>query len=111
MSGEQLLVLIVSSSPTVFHFLESSLSGDRFELRLVEPGRAFTEALKQWIPDIAIVDRMHERLKEAGDEVRQLKQRSATLPIIAISEQPSAEDASLVELGVFFYPALFILAW
>lgn len=105
MSGEQLLVLIVGPSQAVHQRLASALPSDRFELLVVESGHAFAEALAHSVPDIAVVDRVHERLDEARDEVRQLKQHWATLPIIAISEHPSTEDASLVELGVFYYLA------
>jgi len=101
--GEQVLVLVVSSDRAAARLLETSLPATLFQVWPVEPGAAFEAALSEALPDVVVLDRIHERLEQARDEVRMLDQQDMKMPIIAVSEEPSMDDASLVELGVFFY--------
>ena len=52
---------------------------------------------------IAVIDRIHERPDAAQMEIAILKEAYPDVRIIALSEQPSARDACLVEQGVFYY--------
>lgn len=103
MRGEQVLVLVVSSDRAAARLLETSLPASLFQVWPVEPGAAFEAALSEALPDVVVLDRIHERLEQARNEVRMLDQQDVKMPIIAVSEEPSMDDASLVELGVFFY--------
>ena len=52
-----------------------------------------------------MIDRIHERLAAAQVEIAVLKNIRPEVRIIALSREPSKEDAQVVERGVFYYLA------
>jgi CheY-like chemotaxis protein len=103
--GETIQVLVSSPEPTVAAFLRSQLLPSDFEVTSVRPGAAFPEMIRNIRPQIAILDRVHERPESAQMEIAMIKEECPDARIIVLSEQSSTTDAEVVEAGVFYYLA------
>jgi ABC-type phosphate transport system ATPase subunit len=56
-------------------------------------------------PDVAVLDAVEGRVDAAQMEIELLKELCQDVRIIAVSREPSQQDAWVVERGVFFYMA------
>ena len=79
------------------------------DLRVVavvcQPGLSFMQVARRERPDVAVLDAVEERVDAAQMEIELLKELRQDVRIIAVSRQPSQQDAWVVERGVFFYMA------
>ena len=69
------------------------------------PGISFMEMARRQRPEIAVLDHVEERMDAAQMEIAVLKELRQDVRIIIVSRKPSAQDARVVESGVFFYMA------
>lgn len=84
-------------------FLKDQLPRSEYRVISTRPGPAFISAVRCELPDIAVIDRIHERSDAALMEVAVLKEVWPDIRIIVLSERSSAKDAGIVEQGIFFY--------
>lgn len=96
-------VLLDSISSETLERLQRGLHADAFDLNMVSLTENFTEAVRKIRPHIAVLDRIHERQGETKQRIEILKCVRADVRIIAISEDSSIDDASVIERGVFYY--------
>lgn len=98
-------VLVNSPDREIGDFLKRKLSPLQWEITTTRPGPAFVEAAQRERPEIAVIDRIHERPEAAQVEIAVLKNIRPEVRIIALSGDPSREDVRVVERGVFYYLA------
>lgn len=96
-------LLVSSDGAALGDFLIAQLPATRFSVSPVRPGAAFVEAVRRERPQIAVLDLSAGRNDAVLMEIATLKQTCPESRIIVISEQSSAEDAVVIEAGVFFY--------
>lgn len=96
-------LLVSSDEAALGDFLVAQLPATRFSVSSVRPGAAFVEAVGREHPQIAVLDLSAGRTDAVLMEIATLKQTCPESRIIVISEQSSAEDAVVIEAGVFFY--------
>lgn len=101
-----IIILVDSPDPNTVEFLRKRLSDDRFNIIIANEGQLFGEFAHQEQPQIAIIDRIHERQEIAQQQIAALKKMCPGVRIIAISEESSPDDASIVEQGLFYYLTL-----
>lgn len=99
-------ILVDSTDPNTVEFLRKRLSDARFMIITTNKKQCFSEIAQREQPQIAIVDRIHERQEIARQNIAELQEICPGVRIIAISEQPSLEDASVIEQGLFYYLTL-----
>ena len=99
-------ILVDSPDPNTVKFLRKRLSHARFIIITTNKKQCFSEIAQREQPQIAIVDRIHERQEIARQNIAELQEICPGVRIIAISEQPSWEDASVIEQGLFYYLTL-----
>jgi len=95
-------VLIISPEPSVEDLLRRELPPTEFEMTRLAPGAGLVSAVRLLRPDVAVIDRVHERKDAVLMEVALLRDARPDVRIIALSPGTSLEDASLVELGLFY---------
>ena len=98
-------VLVNSPDRDIGDFLKERLFLPQWEVISTRPGPEFVEVAQRERPEIAVIDRIHERLAAAQVEIAVLKNIRPEVRIIALSREPSKEDAQVVERGVFYYLA------
>ena len=86
--------------------LEAELRGPAFAVALSRPGASFVADARRERPQIAVIDRIHERPVVAQMEIAVLKENFSDVRIILLSQEPSPSDGTLVEQGVFYYLAI-----
>lgn len=99
-------ILVDSPDPNTVEFLRKRLSNARFKIVTANEKQRFSEFAHRAQPQIAIIDRIHERQEIARQQIAALQEMCPGVRIIAISQQPSSDDASVIEQGVFFYLTL-----
>ena len=99
-------ILVDSTDPNTVEFLRKRLSDALFMIITTNKKQCFSEIAQREQPQIAIVDRIHERQEIARQNIAELQEICPGVRIIAISEQPSLEDASVIEQGLFYYLTL-----
>ncbi len=99
-------ILVDSPDPNTVEFLRKRLSDARFKIVTANEGQRFSELAHREQPQIAIIDRIHERQAIARQQIAALQEACPGVRIIAISERPSSDDASVVEQGLFYYLTL-----
>ena len=97
-------VVVVSPSRTLGTALSDRLSS-HFEIVTVHPGPEMFEAVRECRASIAVIDRIDERPETAQLEIAVLKELSPGVEIIALSDNSSDRDASVIEQGIFYYAA------
>ena len=102
---DPLRVLVTSPDPEVTRLLESALPSPEFTVASSQPGSSFMQVARRERPQIAIIDRIHERAQAVQMEIAVLRDLCSQVRIIVLSEEPSPADASVVEQGVFYYLA------
>ena len=102
---DPLRVLVNSPDDVLVGLLKSELSSPQLLVAYTEPGASFMQAARSLRPQIALIDRIHERAAAAQMEIAVLKDLRGDVRVIVLSEDPSAADASVVEQGVFYYMA------
>ncbi len=96
-------ILVDSPDPNTVEFLRKRLSDARFKIVTANKTQRFSELAHREQPQIAIIDRIHERQEVARQQIAALQEMCPGVRIIAISEEPSSADASVVEQGLFYY--------
>lgn len=96
-------VLVNTPDVDMASALEVALDGTEFALAFSRPGARFVQDARRVCPQIALIDRVHERQTAAQMEIALLKQCQSDVRIVLLSQEPSPADAVLVEQGVFFY--------
>ncbi len=96
-------VLVDSPDAAMGEFLKDQLPRSEYRVISTRPGPAFIGAAHCELPDIAVIDRVHERPDAALMEVAVLKEVRPDIRIIVLSERSSPKDAGIVEQGIFFY--------
>ena len=96
-------VLVSSSSWSIQEFVKNQLPQSEFTVVAVQPGPVFLETVRREHPQIAVIDCVPLRLEAAQMEIAFLKDTQPDVRIIALSEESSAEDAKIVEQGLFYY--------
>ncbi len=99
-------ILVDSPDPNTVEFLRKRLSDARFKIVTPTERQRFSELAHREQPQIAIIDRIHERQEVARQRIAVLQEMCPGVRIIAISEQSSSDDAPIIEQGVFYYLAL-----
>lgn len=99
-------ILVDSTDHRTIEFLRKHLSDARFKIIATNQKQCFSEIAQQEQPQIAIIDRIHERQEIARQQIAELQEICLGVRIIAISEQPSSKDASVIEQGLFYYLTL-----
>lgn len=97
--------MVVAPTPTLGRYVRAQLPAERFEVVDVCPGPGFIDAVYRTSPHIAVLDRIEKRSEAATLELTMLKRRRPDVEVIVVSDRSSAKDASIVELGVFYYLA------
>ena len=98
----KLTVLISSPQSELANMLQHHLDAREFRIQSVLPGPAFVQAARRRHPDIAVLDRVHERPEVARMEIEVLYDAQPKVRIIALSESAQS-DAAIVEQGLFYY--------
>jgi DNA-binding response OmpR family regulator len=100
-------VLINTSDTALADVVTSRLRTSDIRTAVVacQPGLSFMQAARRARPDVAVLDAVEERVDAAQMEIELLKELRQDVRIIAVSRQPSQQDAWVVERGVFFYMA------
>jgi ActR/RegA family two-component response regulator len=99
-------VLVSTPDEAMARALETALQEPEFAVALGRPGAWFVQDVRQVRPQIAVLDRVHERHRAAQNEIAVLKDCQGDVRIVVLSQEPSPADAALVEQGVFFYLAV-----
>ena len=99
-------ILVDSPDPNTAVFLRKRLSDARFKIVTANERQRLSELAHREQPQIAIIDRIHERQEIARQHIAALQEMCPGVRIIVISQQPSSDDASVIEQGVFFYLTL-----
>ncbi len=100
---DPLRVLLTSPDPDLIKLLESALSSPEFTVASTPPGSSFIQIARRERPQIAVIDRIHERAQAAQMEIAVLRDLRSDVRVIILSQEPSPGDASVVEQGVFYY--------
>ncbi len=98
-------VLISKPGQGLVEFLSAHLDGAHFRLLVVLETARLVEVLVREQPPIVILDRVHERQREARAELAVVRQYIPRARVIALSQESSDHDGQIVEQGVFYYLA------
>lgn len=98
-------IVVISSSGALSAALSEELPSSRFHVLDIRPGPRVLDAARRERPRIAVVDGIDERPAAAQLEIAVLKELCPGVEIIALSNESSEQDASVVEQGVFYYQA------
>lgn len=98
-------ILVNTSDAELARSLESAIHEPEFALAFSGPGAWFVRDVRRTRPQIAVIDRVHERPQAAQTEIALLKDCRPDVRIVLLSQEPSRADGALVEQGVFFYLA------
>jgi DNA-binding response OmpR family regulator len=96
-------VLVISAGRDLEQFLRRELSSVEFEVLGSDPGPVVIDAARRARPEIAVIHRAGIRRQTAVLEQAILRAVRPDVRIILVSSAPSADDAELVEAGVFYY--------
>ncbi len=99
---KKLTILISSPQSELAKMLRVHLDAQAFQIVSVVPGPGFVKAVRRRRPDIAVLDRVHERPEVARMEIEVLYDAQPKVRIIALSESAKS-DAAIVEQGLFYY--------
>lgn len=102
---ERLCILVVTPMSRLGRYVRRLLPAERFDVIDARPGPEFVEAVYRASPHIAVLDRIEKRCEAVKVEIMLLKKRRNDVEVIVVSDRSSAKDASVVELGVFYYLA------
>ena len=98
-------VLVISPEAAVEEMLRRQLPPAQFEVVRLAPGGGLVLGVRRLRPDIAVIDQVHVRRAAVPMEVALLRDARPEVRVIAVSagNGTAAEDALLVELGLFFF--------
>ncbi len=96
-------ILLDSISSETLERLRQALTAEAFELYPAAPAEDFSVTVRRSRPHITVLDRVHEQPGKTQRKIEILKDARPGVRIIAISEESSIEDASIIEQGVFYY--------
>ncbi len=99
-------ILVISPSSIMGEYLRSHMPAGEFEVITTLPGATVIEMADHVSPQIAVIDHIEERPKTVVMEVMLLKEMRPGIRIIILSGRPSANDAEIVERGVFYYMSI-----
>lgn len=97
--------MVISPSGALSAALARELPPSRFLVLDIRPGPRVLEAARREQPRIAVVDGIDRRPESAQLEIALLKELCPGVEIIALSNESSEQDASVIEQGVFYYRA------
>jgi len=105
MDRRALRVLVISPKTSVESLLRRHLLGPDFEVVRLVPGGGLVGGIRRTRPDIAVIDQVHDRRDAVPMEIALLRDARPEVRVIAVSAGTGTglEDASLVELGFFFF--------
>ena len=96
-------VLVISAGSRTAQWLSERLSAERFRVSTARPGPELIPAVRERRPQVAVLEGLNARPGVAALEVALLKDQSPGVRIIALSDEPSARDAEVIEQGIFCY--------
>lgn len=98
-------VLVISPEASLGSVLSSQLPAGDFEVVRQTPGGGLVEAIRRVRPHIAVIDDVQARPVAVAMEVALLRDVRPEVRVIAVSAEAGSEreEASLIELGLFFY--------
>jgi|GEM_PF-2159247 len=99
-------LLVNSPDPALAEFLERELDPARYRVLVARPGPDFVETVRRGRPQIAVLDRVHERPNVVQIEIAVLRDARPDVRIVALSSESSPKDADIVERGIFYYMTL-----
>lgn len=102
-AADPVRILVNTSDAELARSLESAIHEPEFALAFSHPGAWFVQDVRRTRPQIAVIDRVHERRRAAQTEIALLKDCRPDVRIVLLSQEPSRADGALVEQGVFFY--------
>ncbi len=102
---DSVTVLIKSSNQETLELLRGSLPAEHFKVVILEAEASFVEVVRSERPEIAVIDCVDQSPDAAQLEIDVLKSVRPDVRIIALSENPSPNDARIVERGLFYYLA------
>jgi DNA-binding response OmpR family regulator len=98
-------LLINTSDSALADSVRSRLRSSGIHVVVCQPGLSFMQVVRRERPDVAVLDAVEGRVDAAQMEIELLKELCQDVRIIAVSREPSQQDAWVVERGVFFYMA------
>lgn len=96
-------VLVISPDWSLELFLRREFSSAEFEILGSQPGPMVIDAARRARPEIAVIHWGDVRRQTVAIEQAILRAVRPDVRIILVSSAPSADDAELVEAGVFYY--------
>ena len=96
-------ILVISSEQSLEQFLRRELSSAEFQVIGSYPGPRLIDTARSVRPKIAVIRCGDVRRPTAVLEQAILRAMRPDVRIILVSSAPSADDAELVEAGVFYY--------
>ena len=96
-------ILVISSEQSLEQFLRRELSSAEFQVIGSYPGPGLIDTARSVRPEIAVIHCGDVRRPTAVLEQAILRAMRPDVRIILVSSAPSADDAELVEAGVFYY--------
>jgi ActR/RegA family two-component response regulator len=96
-------VLVISPDRNLAQFLERELREPGFEVVASRPGPAVVAAAREGRPEIAVIHCSEARRETAVLEHAIVRAFRPDVRTIVVSGAPSAADAEIIQLGVFYY--------
>ncbi len=95
-------VLVIEDEPSYVDALEVALGSEGFAVESAMDGRAGLRAVREWMPDVVVLDLMLPGLSGL-DVLRRIRQEAAT-PVVVVSAKGAESDVvSALELGADDY--------
>lgn len=95
-------VLVIEDEPSYVDALEVALSSEGFEVESATDGRAGLRAVREWGPDVVVLDLMLPGL--SGLDVLRTIRREGVIPVVVVSAKDAESDVvSALELGADDY--------
>ena len=96
------MLLLFNCGEDIRSLLQTGLSGDDFEITLLDDDGKLLDLVCDERPDILIMN-IGSKMTYADVTLSALKKIHPGMKVIIVSESPSDMDARLVEMGVFYY--------
>ncbi len=95
-------VLVIEDEPSYVDALEVALGNEGFEVESAVDGRAGLRAVREWAPDLVVLDLMLPGLSGL-DVLRRIREQGA-IPVVVVSAKNAESDVvSALELGADDY--------
>jgi len=97
------VVLVFTHDSSLPSRLSEQLDATRYRVVAVDRAGEVIPMARQERPGVAVLDQIHHHREAILMMVELLRELDPDIRIIGISEQPSPDDAEVVEKGLFYY--------